>query len=511
MRKTHYYIFIFSILSCFAFSQTKKNSDKPKPIDKEKKVKIINVQHADNLSFDKYKSDAQILKGNVVCEHEGALLFCDSALLFSNKRMEAGGNIRITKGDSITITGDKLFYDATTKLATLEGNVVCIERDMTLTTPILTFDIANSIANYYNGGTIVNKENTLKSKNGHYYSASKDLAFHYDVVLTNPDYKMNSDTLKYNTISKTAFFLGPSIILSKEDYIYCENGYYDTHNERSAFSKNAVLVTKNQKLRGDSLFYDRANKFGRAFKNIQLIDTSQKSILYGNYAEFRQKNSEGLVTDKAIYARIVEKDTLFIHADTLYHKDLDSINNLLNAYHHVRLFKKDLQAICDSASYNSMDSLMQLFYTPILWSNGSQATGKLIKIKMNNQSIKGFILENNAFLINQADSNDRYNQMACKNIEAFFVKDTIRKALLTGNVDAIYYVKEKGKFIGMNKTTCTSMSIIFKNEEVEKATLINKPQGTITPLKDVDPEDLKLKGFNWQYDKRPKSKEDLLK
>jgi hypothetical protein len=34
-----------------------------------------------------------------------------------------------------------------------------------------------------NGGKIVNKENTLTSKNGHYYSGNKELTFHYDVVL----------------------------------------------------------------------------------------------------------------------------------------------------------------------------------------------------------------------------------------------------------------------------------------------------------------------------------------
>lgn len=468
------------------------------------------VKNADDLSFDKYKSDAQVLKGNVVCEHEGALLYCDSALLFSSKRMEAGGHIRIVKGDSITVTGDKLLYDASTKMAILDGNVVCVEKDMTLTTNILTFDVANSIANYYNGGTIVNKENTLKSKNGHYYSSSKDIAFHYDVVLTNPDYKMNSDTLRYNTISKIAYFLGPSIILSKEDYIYCENGYYDTQNERSAFSKNALLVTKQQQLRGDSMFYDRLKQTGKAFRNVTLVDTSQKSILYGDYIEYREKYSEALVTKKAIYARVVESDTLFIHADTLYHKDIDSVNNFLNAYHSVRLYKKDLQALCDSASYSSLDSLLQLFYEPILWSNRSQATGKKIKIKMDSAAIKGFILENNAFLINQVDSSDKFNQLSCKNIEAFFVKDTIRKAILTDNVEVLYYAKDKSKTIGLNHTTCSYMNIWFKNEEVERSTMVNKPVGSITPIKDVTMTEGQLKGFSWQYEKRPKSKQDLL-
>jgi lipopolysaccharide export system protein LptA len=499
--------YIFALLSLASFAQKKST---PTPKEEPKKYKVIKVNHADDLSFDKYQSDAQVLTGHVECEHEGALLYCDSAMLYSSKKMDASGHVKIVKGDSITVTGNRLHYDASTKLAILDGNVVCIEKDMTLTTNLLTFDVANSVANYYNGGTIVNKENTLKSKNGHYYSATKDVTFHYDVVLTNPDYKMNSDTLRYNTISKTAFFLGPSIILSKEDYIYCENGYYDTQNEKSAFSKHALLATKQQQLRGDSLFYDRNKQLGKAFKNVTLVDTTQRSILYGDYVEYKEKNSEAFVTKKAIYARIVEKDTLFIHGDTLYHKDLDSVNNFLNAYHNVRIYKKDMQALCDSATYNSIDSLMQLYYEPILWSNRSQATGKKIKIKINDQNIKGFILENNAFLINQLDSTNRYNQLSCKNIEAFFRDDTIRKAILTDNVEALYYAKEGQKLIGLNKTTAPFMNIWFENEDISRSTMKGKSIGTITPMKDVSDADSKLKGFSWQYDRRPKSKHDLL-
>ena len=54
------------------------------------------------------------------------------------------------------------------------------------------------------------------------------------------------------------------------------------------------------------------------------------------------------------------------------------------------------------------------------------------------------------------------------------------------------------------------MNIWFKNEEIDRATLNTKPKGTITPLADVAEADTKLKGFNWQYEKRPKSKLDLL-
>ncbi len=477
------------------------------------KTKEIEIKHAAKIEFDRDKSEAKILTGNVICAHDGAILTCDTALIFDgDNKMQASGHIMITKGDSITVTGDKLFYDGKTKIARLDSNVKCVEKDMTLTTHHLTFDVGNSIANYYNGGTIVNKKNTLTSKVGHYYSATKELAFHYDVELVNPEYKMKSDTLRYNTLTKTSYFLGPSIIISKNDYIYCENGWYDTEKEKAQFSVNALLMTKEQKLTGDSLFYDRTNRVGRGYRNVRLIDTAQKSILYGDYIEYKEKKSEALVTKHALYARIVENDTLFIAADTLYHRDIDSTNNFLNAYHHVKLFKKDMQAQADSASLNTKDSLLQLFKNPVLWSRNSQATAKLIKVFVGKSTIKGFKMEGNAFLIQQVDSlqnTDKYNQLSGRSIEAFIANDTIRKAIVSGNASALYFPTNKNNVMGLNKTNCTEILLWFKNQDIDRVTLKPKTEGDVTPLKDVNLEEAKLKGFNWIYNKRPKSRKEL--
>jgi lipopolysaccharide export system protein LptA len=493
----------------FVFSQTKTVTPVPKK-DDPKKPSAINIKHAASLSYDGERSDAKILRGDVVCEHEGAILYCDTAYIYDKTNtMRAGGHILITKGDSIRVTGDKLFYDGKTKMATLENNVKCIEKDMTLTTNLLTFDVGNSIASYHNGGNVVNKENTLDSKDGYYYSATKELAFHQDVVLTNPNYKMKSDTLRYNTTTKTSYFFGPSIIISKDDYIYCENGWYDTNKEQAQFSKNALLMTKEQKLTGDSLYYDRNLKMGRAFRNIKLIDTAQKSIIYGDFAEYHEKRSEALITQKPIYARITETDTLFIAADTLYHRDIDSVDNFLNAYHHVRIYKKDLQALCDSAVLNTKDSLLQLYRTPVLWSNKSQATARFIKVNVGKKAIHGFRLEGNSFLIQEADSLNKYNQLIGKSIEGFIVADTIRRVIVSGNAEAYYYPKSKEKTIGLNKTKSNEIFLWFKNDDIERVTIKPKTEGAIDPIKDVDIENSRLKGFNWQYNKRPKSRDDL--
>lgn len=494
-------IFVLVLLSWHIRSQNAGNG------------KLIFIKNAESLSYDKEKGNAKILKGNVIAEHDGALLYCDTAYLFEEiNQMQATGHILITRGDSIRVTGDRLLYDGKTKMATLTNNVKCVEKDMTLTTQLLTFDVGNSIARYYNGGRIVNRENTLTSKNGHYYSSTKDADFHYDVVLTNPDYKMNSDTLRYNTLSRISYFLGPSIILSKSDYIYCENGWYDTNKEKAQFSRNALLMTRQQKLTGDSLFYDRNLQVGRAFRNVSLIDTTQKSLLFGDYVEYHEKKSEALATKKAIYARILDRDTLFIAADTLYHRDLDSVNNFLNAYHHVRMYKKDMQALCDSCSLNTKDSLMQLFNTPVLWTHNSQATARIIQIKIANKEVRGFKMDGKAFLIQQVDTllnADKFNQLLGRTIEGIVSGDTMRRVIVSGNAEILYYPKGKKKAAGLNKTTCEEIYMWFKNGDIERVSMKPKTEGNITPIKDVDVANARLKGFNWQYDKRPRSRFDL--
>ena len=241
------------------------------------KTQVI-IKQADRLYRDERVSDAQVLQGNVIFEHDGALMYCDSALIFQEENsLEAYGNIKVNQGDTISITGDSLFYLGDEKLAKLRGNIFFKEKDLKLTTNILNYDLNSGIATYYYGGTIVSTENNnkLSSQTGSYNSNTESLFFKDSVRLINPEYTIESDTLTYNTISEVSYFHGPTFIRSDENLIYCEHGWYDTQNEISSFWSNTYIISKEQKLEGDSIYYDRNIGEGKLMEmyklQIQLI------------------------------------------------------------------------------------------------------------------------------------------------------------------------------------------------------------------------------------------------
>ncbi len=72
------------------FSQTKPI--KPVAPQEPKNGKLITIRHAKRLVYDSSLGvDARRLIGDVECEHEGAVMRCDSAYLYSDKKLEAFG------------------------------------------------------------------------------------------------------------------------------------------------------------------------------------------------------------------------------------------------------------------------------------------------------------------------------------------------------------------------------------------------------------------------------------
>lgn len=487
----------------------------------KKDTKVIEVLNADHVKYDQKYKDAQRLKGNVAFKHEGTFMYCDSALLFSKqKRFQAYGHIHVKRGDTLNIFGDSLHYFSTNKLCRLWGNIRLVEKDLQLTTDSIQFDgIKNKV--WYNGGatiTSTSNGNKLKSKKGVYYSSSKRIFFSEKVELTGEEYSLNADTLEYHTLSETAIFHGPTIIRSEESTVFCERGWYDTKKEKSFFHQNTFIHSKEYLLKADTVFFDQKTGKGKALSKIQLQDTLNDFIIEGGKADYDEKQNYFLVTDRPLLSKLIENekesdqlyDTLYVYADTMEaQQDTTNKKSWLKTYHRVKFYKSDFQGKCDSLFYNESDSLMKMFGKPVLWSEGNQITADTIWMKSADGKVYHAQLLSNCFVIAEADTVG-HHQVKGKQMTVWFKEEKIYKTRVEGNGQMVYYAGEKGKeYKGMNKTDCSDILVIFKDDEPEKVTFITKPDSIFYPMDKINPKDKYLKDFKWLGEERPQSKRDL--
>ncbi len=478
------------------------------------KNKQVEIVQASSLEGSKINGiEVRRLVGNVIFKQDNTLMYCDSALFYeTTNSIDAFGNIRI-EGPDAKMYGEILHYDGNTKSSRVNKNVRLTDGKMELTTDAMNYDLNTEIADYSTGGKVVDNENVLTSQRGYYYSKDKMVFFKDNVVLVNPKYIMNSDTLKYNTTSATAFFYGPSTIQSTSKdsaYIYCENGWYNTKTEKSFFSKHAFIQTRENILNGDSILYNRKEGIGRAFKNVMITDTTQKIIINGDYAYINEKTNRSLVTGKTMLTKIFDTDSMYLHADTLYATN-DSVTKQKTyfAYKHVRIFKTDLQGKCDSLVYSSKDSTIHFYSDPVLWSNQNQLTADSISLLLAGNKIYSMNLRVNSFISSSEDSL-RFNQIKGRDMIGYFNDNNLYKINVNGNGQTIYYLRNNKKQLsGVNRAESSDLIIFIEESKVQKISLLNKPDATLYPIKQIEPQELKLKGFNWLKDKQPRNKEDI--
>lgn len=475
---------------------------------KTTKIDLIN---ANTLEFDKkIGEDVKRLIGNVILKHDQTFLYCDSAYLHSESNsVDAFGNVRINS-DSVTIYSEILHYDGDTKTAHADKNVKMIDNKMVLVTDHLTYNTKSNIGNYTTGGKITDPENVLTSTIGYYYVDEKQFYFKKNVVLVNPRYTMRSDTLVYNTETEVSHFYGPTTIVSKENLIYCENGWYNSNNDIAQFNKNAYFTNKVQKLNGDSLYYDRKIGFGKAFNNITAIDTVQHITMKGNYAEYYEKLGKSMVTKKAVLIQDIDGDSLFLHADTLKaFFDTTGAGKTLFAYNHAKFFKSDLQGLGDSIVYSFKDSTIFMYTKPMIWSDKNQLSADTIMIFLRKNQVKQMNLYSSSFIISKDDS-IRFNQIKGKNLVGHFINNKLNKINVYGNGETVYYVRDdKNKLVGVNKAVADNLLIFVNENQIKSITFLTKPEATLYPEKDLSKNDVRLKNFKWEEDKRPADEFDI--
>lgn len=470
--------------------------------------------HSDVLKKLPDVPDAQILVGNVEFRHDSIYMYCDSACFYEKTNsLEAFGNFRMNQADTLKLFGDYAFYDGNTQIAEVRYNVRMENRAITLLTDSLNYDRISDLGYYFDGGTLMDEENVLTSDWGEYSPATKMSSFHYDVKLVNPKFTLMSDTLRYNTATKIANIVGPSEIDSDDNHIYSELGFYDTQAGQAELLNRSVLTNEGKTMTGDSLFYDRNEGIGKAFFNVVFTDTINKNMLTGNYCYYEELNEYAFATDSAVAVDYSQGDSLFAHADTLqmltFNLNTDSVYRETRAFHKVRMYRTDVQGVCDSLVFSSKDSCLTMYRDPILWNGNQQILGEEIMIYMNDSTIDHAHVHNQTLLVEWVDSTC-YNQVSGKDIEAYFKDGEMYRVDVVGSVRLVYYPLDKDStMIGMNVSEAGVMNVYMENREMKKIVMKPEVAGTLYPMDQIPPDKATLDNFAWFDYIRPLDKDDI--
>lgn len=465
-------------------------------------IRIINADLFEYTDFGTRR--VQTLTGNVQLEHNGTLMYCNTANLnTSENTVDASGSV-VIKQDTVTIYSDNLFYNGNTRKATLTGQVRLTDNRMTLTTTQLDYDLNSRVGYYSTGGTLVNENSTLRSGIGHYYANSKDVYFKKDVHLNNPQYTLMADTLRYNINSRIAYFIGPTYITGNNTTVYCEGGYFHTVTNRMQFTTHAQMRYGSQILQSDTIEYGRRDGLGVAQGHVFWQDTARKIIITAGKALYNELTELIIASNKPEMVDVSRSDSLFLKADTLHSSLIDSSGlRLFRAFNNVEVFSNNINAICDSLTYSETDSTFHFYRDPILWVDENQLTADSIFMKLQNGNLHSVYLRQNSLIVSTADST-MFNQVRGRVMTGYFLQNQLDHLIVEGNGESVYYAREEnGRPIGINKAICSRMKVIVSNNKAQRIVFYEKPEATLYPLGQAPPEELKLKGFRWEISKKP--------
>lgn len=482
----------------------------------------IFLLHSDRLFHDtEIDAQAQILVGNVQFRHDDVFMYCDSALFYeASNSLDAFGNVRMVQGDTLSLTGDILYYDGLDKLARVRNNVVLVHGQMTLYTDSLDYDRLYNVGYFFEGGHLITQDNDMTSDWGEYRPQTKVAVFNYNVHLVSPAPPQQvrttllTDTLYYNTVTSVANARGPSTIDDGGCHIYTEMGYVNSKNNNLTLLNRSEMSNNGKKLIGDSIVWNSVDSIGEAFGNVFYSDMLNNNAMTGNYCYYNDRMGYTLGTDSACILDYSQgADTMYMHGDSIkmftYNIKTDSAYRTMHAYNHVRMYRREMQGVCDSLVYLTNDSMMIMYKDPIVWTGSQQLLGEEIQAFMNDSTIDSIYVLRQTLSCERMDSL-HYNQVAGQEMHSYMENGELKMTHVIGNVIVNYFpLDEDSLMVAMNHIESTEMKMFMGENRRMRKIWMPAATGTFYPIPMIPGNVRFLENFQWFDYVRPQNPQDI--
>lgn len=288
-------------------------------------IEILNSAYTDIVK----EGSEQVTRivGDVKLRNGSDILYCDSAVLYQNKKVaEAFGNVSIEQADGTQAFADYLKYTGGTKVVYMKGDVVLNDsKGNSLWSEEVDYNLSTKVGKYYKNGTLQNEATLLSSTYGEYNLKTKDARFKGDVVVNDPEYTVTSEDIGYNTDTRVVRFYAPAVVQNDNTYLVAKSGTYDAKNKIAKFNGRSNIIHKAQFIEADDLKYNKTSGWAVATGNVVAIDTAMKTTLYSGFAMYNELSEKMIATDHPIMKRKDGKDSIFILSDTVFSEPIANL------------------------------------------------------------------------------------------------------------------------------------------------------------------------------------------
>ena len=463
----------------------------------------------------------------------------DSVAVFSN-----GGSMRDKDGQIIESRNGS--YDSKIKVFLFEDDVNMFTDSIFVKTSRLRYESDRNLAIFGEGTDAWQEDNMLSSERGWYDREREIFLFNDYVHVMTPDQEGWCDSLYFFRNTQDVEMLGQAQITDTTRNVFSLAGriQYQDSLSRVTLTRKPAVITQTEEEDGtvDTVYLGAEKLVYYTMKMYDipasLVEDSEKRLEDLNVdpvGSFRKKAAEAAAkaaeeaamndpnyrakkaADEARKSSAapasVQEDTLGTLAvvdslavsDSLAVAPLDSTKiGFLEALRDVRIYKKNMQVVCDSLVYSDLDSLARLFKEPIIWQEvRRQYAADSITVVISDGAMEKASLMSNAFITIQEDS-IMFDQIRATEMLAFFDdKGGLKRFDALGGASALFFIEENDALATVNKTDSKMLSATFKDGDIERIYYYDSPKNDGYPIVQMTEDEKLLKGFNWQPGKRP--------
>ncbi len=183
-------------------------------------------------------------------------------------------------------------------------------------------------------------------------------------------------------------------------------------------------------------------------------------------------------------------------------------------YHNVKIYRSDMQAVCDSLIGFSRDTTIHLYREPVLWNGSNQIKSDTVVVYTRNDAIDRAVFtggeaHGNPVMSAELDRN-HYNQITGKEIVALFRDSEIYRTDVNGNAQTYYYMQDEatGAYQGFLVMECSDITFIITDRDIESITFRGNPVYSIYPMDQIpESQEQRFPNFVWEGERRPTKRE----